>query len=125
MAIRGMIRFLTSESMRLWNTPPMMTAIARSTTFPLNANALNSSRRVQAFSVAWLRVVLGSGSICDGLPWLRRLGSGPMPGGLAVSEYGARAATLRVIPMYPHGQGFAASKTVAAAKMPLHRAAEW
>src|SRR5262249_14648696 len=124
MAIRGMIRFLTSESMRLWNTPPMITPIARSTTFPLKANALNSSRKVQAFSVAWLRVVLGSGSICDGFPWLRRLGNGPMLGGLAVSEYGARATTLRVIQLYPHGLGFASSKPEAAAKTPLHRGAE-
>src|SRR5262249_41143696 len=118
MAIRGMIRFLTSESMRVWNTPPMMTPIARSTTFPLKANALNSSTSVQACSVAWLRVVLGSGSIGDGLPLLRRLGSGPTFDTYAVSEYGARATTLRVIPLYSHDQGFASSKPEAAAKTP-------
>jgi hypothetical protein len=48
-----------------------------------------------------------------------------MLGNLAVSEYGARATTLRAIPLYPHGQRLASSKPEAAAKTPLHRGAEW
>ena len=45
MAIRGIIRFLTDASIRLWNTTTTATPIARSTTFPLEANALNPSSR--------------------------------------------------------------------------------
>ena len=38
----GMIRSLTSESTILAKAAPMITPTARSTTFPLDANSLNS-----------------------------------------------------------------------------------
>src|SRR4051794_31536096 len=96
----GMRMFFTSESTILPNAAPMITPTARSTTLPLKANFLNSSRRENAFCSGCndLRVLIGS--IIAGLLGLRgmhrrswiRSARGPFPSTLT----GWRANEFRV-----------------------------